>query len=196
MAVLAHYRAAWQVTQYLCSSMCSFAFVTVCVISLCNWSGLAGPGQVTKAHQHLAVFNLLITFACHLRSSQQFKTDGCPFTAAMRLSLKERRAGVCRMTSPFQGAFPATLQGEADEGYFSKSRINFLSGMARLRGMELLITLPSRKAQYSQLAKSKMQNSSLCESPAVHQPLLLSANRAWVDVLQLSPNLFLLRLTG
>lgn len=72
------------------------------------------------------------------------------------------------MTCPLQEALPAALKGDTDEGYFSKSKINFLSGMARLRGTELLTTLPSRKAQDSQLAKRKIQNSSLCESPAVH----------------------------
>lgn len=67
----------------------------------------------------------------------------------MHLSLEGRSADVCRMTCPLQGALPAALQGDADEGCFSKSRINFLSEMARLRGTELLITLPSRKAQES-----------------------------------------------
>lgn len=65
--------------------------------------------------------------------------------------------------------------------------------------MELLITLPSRKARDSQLAESKMQNSILCESPAVHghhQALPLSASRAWVDISHLRPNLSLLSLTG
>lgn len=51
-----------KVTQYLCSSMHSFAFVTLCVVLLCNWSALAGPEQVIKAQQHLRVFNLLITY--------------------------------------------------------------------------------------------------------------------------------------
>ena len=62
-------------------------------------------------------------------------------------SLKGRRTAVCRMTCPLQGALPAALQGDTDAGYSSKFSINFLSGMSRPRGTELLVTLPLRKAQ-------------------------------------------------